>query len=84
MILLLMESEVQSMGLFDSKSSIIGATLGVSGAFDKSKKTDTAAAFGTALGASIGSGQKWTLEDSLGLGATIHALDSRKKDFDMY
>ena len=28
------------MGLFDSKSSIIGAALGVSGAFDKSRKTD--------------------------------------------
>ena len=30
------------MGLFDSKSSIFGAALGVSGAFDKSRKTDKA------------------------------------------
>ena len=68
------------MGLFDSKSSIIGAALGVSGAFDKSRKTDKAAAFGAALGASIGSGQKWTMADSLRLGATISALDAGKED----
>lgn len=54
--------------------------LGASGAFDKNGKTDTAAAFGTALGASIGSGQEWTLEDSLKLGATISVLDSMKED----
>lgn len=68
------------MGLFDSKSSIIGAALGVSGAFDKSKKTDKAAAFGAALGASIGSGQKWTMADSISLGAAISALDAGKED----
>lgn len=68
------------MGLFDSKSSIIGAALGVSGAFDKSRKTDKAAAFGAALGASIGSGQKWTMADSLRLGAAISALDAGKEE----
>lgn len=68
------------MGLFDSESSIIGAALGVSGAFDKSRKTDKAAAFGAALGASIGSGQKWTMEDSIRLGAAINALDAEKED----
>lgn len=68
------------MGLFDSKSSIIGTALGVSGAFDKSRKTDKAAAFGAALGASIGSGQKWTMADSIRLGATISALDAAKED----
>ena len=68
------------MGLFDGKSSIIGAALGVSGAFDKSRKTDKAAAFGAALGASIGSGQKWTMADSLRLGAAISALDAGKED----
>ena len=46
------------MGLFDSKSSIIGA----------------------ALGASIGSGQKWTMTDSLRLGAAISALDAGKEE----
>ena len=68
------------MGLFDSKSSIIGSALGVSGAFDKSRKTDKAAAFGATLGASIGSGQKWTMADSLRLGAAISALDAGKED----
>lgn len=68
------------MGLFDSKSSIIGAALGVSGAFDKSKKTDKAAAFGAALGARIGSGQEWTMADSFRLGAAISALDAGKED----
>lgn len=68
------------MGLFGNKNSIIGAALGVSGAFDKDKKTDRAAAFGVALGASIGSGQKWTMADSLRLGAIINAIDSKKED----
>lgn len=45
------------MGLFDKKSSIIGATLG----------------------ASIASGKKWTMEDSLRLGAAISALDASKE-----
>ena len=48
------------MGLFDSKSSIIGTALGVSGAFDKSRKTEKAAAFGAALGESLDA----TKEDS--------------------
>lgn len=68
------------MGLFDNKNSIMGTALGVSGAFDKSRKTDTAAAFGVALGASLGSGQKWTMADSLKLGAAIGALDSMKQE----
>lgn len=68
------------MGLFGNKNSIIGTALGVSGAFDKSKKTDRAAAFGAALGASIGSGQKWTMADSIRLGASIKALDSMKEN----
>jgi len=66
------------MGLFGNKDWIVGAALGVSGAFDKNKKTDKAAAFGAAMGASLGSGKKWTLEDSIKLGATINALDSMK------
>ena len=67
------------MGLFYNKNSIIGTALGVSGAFDKNRKTDTAAAFGAALGASLGSGQKWTMEDSFRLGAAINALDAAKE-----
>lgn len=78
------------MGLFGKKDGIIGAALGVSGAFDKNKKIDKAAAFGAAMGASLGSGQKWTLEDSIKLGATIGALNSMEDagfdpfDFDIY
>lgn len=68
------------MSLFGGKGSIFGAALGVGGAFDKNKKTDRAAAFGAALGASIGSGQKWTMADSFRLGAAINALDSMKED----
>lgn len=68
------------MGLFDSKNSIIETALGIGGAFDKSRKIDTAAAFGAALGASLGSGQKWTMADSLKLGAAISALDAGKED----
>lgn len=34
------------MGFFGNKNGIIGAALGASGAFDKNKKTDKAAAFG--------------------------------------
>ena len=68
------------MGFFDSKHSTMGAALGVSGAFDKNRKTDKAAAFGAALGASIGSGKEWTMADSLRLAATINALDSAKED----
>lgn len=70
--------EVMSMGLFGDKDAIVGAALGAGGAFDKDKKTDPAAVFGTALGASIGLGKKWTFEDSIKLGATIASLDSRK------
>lgn len=67
------------MGLFGDKDAIVGAALDVGGAFDKNKKTDTAAVFGAALGASIGSGKKWTMEDSLKLGATIAGLENSKK-----
>lgn len=66
------------MGLLDS--IIFGTALDVSGAFDKNRKTDKAAAFGVALGASIGSGKKWTMADSIRLGASINALDSMKED----
>jgi len=66
------------MGFFGNKDGIVGAALGASGAFDKNRKTDKAAAFGAAFGASIGSGKDWTFEDSLKLGATINALDSMK------
>lgn len=66
------------MGLLDS--IIFGTALGVSGAFDKNRKTDKAAAFGVALGASIGSGRKWAMADSIRLGASINALDSMKED----
>lgn len=66
------------MGLLDN--IIFGTALGVSGAFDKNRKTDKAAAFGAALGASIGSGRKWTMADSIRLGASINALDSMKED----
>ena len=66
------------MGFFGNKNGIVGAALGASGAFDRNKKTDKAAAFGAAIGASIGSGKQWTFEDSLKLGATINALDLMK------
>lgn len=67
------------MGLFGDKDSIVGVALGASGAFDDDKKTDTAAAFGSAIGASIGSGKKWTFEDSVKLGAAVMFSDSIKK-----
>ncbi len=68
------------MGLFGDKDAIVGASLGVGGAFDKNKKTDSAAVFGAALGASIGSGKQWTFEDSVKLSATIASLDKNKKN----
>ena len=68
------------MGLFDSKKSIFGAALGVGGAFDKDKKTDKSAVFGAAMGASMASGKKWTMADSMRLNATIDMLDSMKED----
>lgn len=34
---------------------------------------------GAALGASIGSGKKWTMEDSIKLGAAINASNAWKK-----
>ena len=68
------------MGILGDKDWLVGAALGASGAFDKKKKTDKAAAFGAALGAAIGSGKDWTLEDSVKLGATIRALDSIKEN----
>lgn len=67
------------MGLFGDKDGIIGAALGAGGAFGDSRKTDKAAVFGAAFGASLGSGKKWTFEDSLKLNAAIHHNDSRKK-----
>lgn len=67
------------MGLFGDKDAIVCAALGVGGAFDKDKKIDPAAVFGTALGASIASGKKWTFEDSLKLSAAVAAMDSQKK-----
>lgn len=66
------------MGLFGKKDKIANAALGTGGAFDKNKKTDKAAVFGAAVGSSIGSGQDWTLEDSLKLSASIDALDASK------
>lgn len=66
------------MGLFGNNDDIMAGALGASGAFDKNKKTDRAAAFGAAMGASIGSGREWTVEDSLKLGAAINTLDSMK------
>lgn len=70
------------MGLLDS--IIFGVALGVSGAFDKDKKTDKAAAYGAAMGASLGSGRKWTMADSIRLGASINALDSNKEESSSY
>ncbi len=67
------------MGIFGNKDSIVGAALGFGGAFDKDRKTDSAAVFGAALGASIGSGKKWTMEDSIKLGAAINASNAWKK-----
>lgn len=72
---------IVTMGIFGNKDGIIEAALGASGVFDKDKKTDKAAAFGVDIGASIGSGQKWTFEDSMKLGTTIGALASMKEDF---
>lgn len=66
------------MGLFGKKDKIANAALGTGGAFDKNNKTDKAAVFGAAVGSSIGSGQEWTLEDSLKLSASIDALDASK------
>ena len=66
------------VGLFGDKDAIVGAALGAGGAFEKNKKTDTAAVFGAALGASIGSGKKWTMEDSLKLGTTIARMEKNK------
>lgn len=67
------------MGLFSDKDAIVGAALGAGGVFDRNKETNPAAVFGAALGASIGSGKKWTFEDSIKLGATIASMDSAKK-----
>lgn len=43
------------------------------------EKTDSATVFGAALGASIGSGKKWTMEDSIKLGTAINASNAWKK-----
>lgn len=66
------------MGLFVDKDAIVGVALGVGGAFNKDKKTDVAAVFGTAIGASIGSVKRWTFEDSMKLGAAIASMDDKK------
>lgn len=68
------------MGNFNKKTTIIGTALGVGGAFDKGRKTDRAAAFGAAMGASLASGEKWTLEDSFRLNASLNAPDDEKED----
>ena len=41
-------------------------------------ETNRAAIYGSAMGACIGSGKKWTVEDSIKLEGTIRALDRRK------
>lgn len=40
---------------------------------------DKDAIVGAALGASIGSGKKWTIEDSLKLSATVARLENKKE-----
>lgn len=67
------------MGLFGDKDAIVGAALDAGGAFDKNKKIDKGAVFGAAMGASIGSGKKWTMEDSLKLGAVVASMEDREK-----
>ena len=67
------------MGLFGDKDAIVGAALGAGGAFNKGKKIDKGAVFGAAMGASIASGKKWTLEDSLKLGAVVASMDDKKE-----
>ena len=64
------------MGLFGDKDAIVGAALGAGNAFNKNKKTNRAAIYGSAMGACIGSGKK--VEDSIKLEGTIRALDRRK------
>ena len=66
------------MELFGDKDAIVGAALGAGNAFNKNKKTNRAAIYGSAMGACIGSGKKWTVEDSIKLEGTIRALDRRK------
>lgn len=51
---------------------IVGAALGASEAFGGDRDIDKAAVFGAAIGASLGSGKKWTFEDSLKLNAAIN------------
>lgn len=67
------------MGLFGDKDAIVGAALGAGGAFDRDKKIDKGAVFGAAMGASIGSEKKWTLEDSLKLGAVVASMEDKGK-----
>ena len=67
------------MGIFGDKDSIVGAALGVGGAFDKNRKTDSATVFGAVLGENIWLCQKWTIEDSIKLGAAINASNAWKK-----
>ena len=49
------------MGLFGEKDAIVGAALGAGNAFNKNKKTNRAAIYGSAMGACIGAGKKWTV-----------------------
>ena len=67
------------MGFFGDKDAIMGAALGVGGAFHEDKKTDSAIVFGAAFGASIGSGKGWTFEDSMKLHAAIQTSNAWKK-----
>lgn len=53
--------------------------MGAGGAFDKDKKTNKTAVFGAVIGASIGFGKKWTMEDSLKLSATVAGLENEKR-----
>ncbi len=59
------------MGLFGDKDAIVIAALGASGAFDKDNTPDPYKAAGIAMGACLGSGKKWTFEDTCMLGAIL-------------
>ena len=69
----------RNMGLFGDKDAIVGAALGAGGAFDKNQKTDKAKVMGAAMGASLVSGKKWTVEDTIKLNAAIRHMDAKKK-----
>lgn len=67
------------MGTFGDKDAIVMAALRTGGAFDDSKEINKDAVYGTVLGSCIGSGKKWTLEDSIKLEATIKKYNNSKK-----